>query len=208
MGRVLTGYATARIAAVVTVGMLVLAGCTGANADPTPSGSAASSGSQTPSSSPTSPSTATATSPNGTASVIVPAAARVHTDEGAKAFARFYLDAVSESGQSADSTTLKAITEPTCKGCQVFIDFADELKAQKQHVDRKSMRLNSLAVRPDSTSDLVVIDCLVEDQPSKILNEEGAIVSNEPGEKLALRNSVKWTGDRWLVAESLLVEGS
>jgi hypothetical protein len=139
--------------------------------------------------------------------VTIPAAAREHTPEGAKAFAAFYIASVSESGFTANASTLRAVSAPTCKGCQVFIEFAEELRAADQHVDRKSMRLNGMAVRPDSTADLVIVDCLVEDQPSRIVDSRGGVVSNEPGEKLALRISVKWLERGWIVAESLLVEG-
>ena len=126
--------------------------------------------------------------------------------EGAKAFAAFYIASVSESGFTANASTLRAVSAPTCKGCQVFIEFAEELRAADQHVDRKSMRLNGMAVRPDSTADLVIVDCLVEDQPSRIVDSRGGVVSNEPGEPCASHiGQVART--RWIVAESLLVEG-
>lgn len=136
----------------------------------------------------------------------VPAAARAHTEEGAKAFAEFYVEKVSESGYTADSSDLKAISEPTCKGCAVFIELADELKADGHHVDRKSIVLKGLMVRPDSTQDRMVIDCLVEDLPSKIVDANGKTVSDEPGDKLTLRNTVAWKNVGWVIVESLLVQ--
>lgn len=204
MGRAVTGYGRMWIAAAGAACAVALAGCNGAEAGPTPSESAASSSTSTT----TTPTGSTTTSsPSGTATVTIPAAARERTPEGAKAFAAFYIASVSESGFTANASTLRAVSAPTCKGCQVFIEFAEELRAADQHVDRKSMRLNGMAVRPDSTADLVIVDCLVEDQPSRIVDSRGGVVSNEPGEKLALRISVKWLERGWIVAESLLVEG-
>jgi hypothetical protein len=139
--------------------------------------------------------------------VTIPAAAKQRTPDGAKAFASFYIASVSESGFTADASTLKALSISTCKGCQVFIEFADELRAANQHVDRKSMRLTDMAVRPDSTANLIIVDCLVEDQPSRIVDSRGRVVSNEPGDRFALRISVKWIDSGWAIAESLLVEG-
>lgn len=206
MGRVLASHARATIVTVGAAAAVLLAGCSGgAGAQPGPS-SGGPPLSSTTSTSTASASPTTTASRSGTASVAIPAAARAHTDEGAKAFARFYVEAVSESGLTADSTTLHAITDPNCKGCRVFIDLADELKAERQHVDRKSIQLRGLSVRPDSSPNVVVIDCLVEDLPSKIVDENGSVVSVERGDKLTLRNTVKWSVDRWIVAESLLVE--
>src|SRR6476659_1544402 len=114
MGRVLASHARATIVTVSAAAAVLLSGCSdGGGAQPGPSrGGPTSSATTSTSTASTSPTTTA--SPSGTASVAVPAAARAHTDEGAKAFATFYVEAVSESGYTADSTTLRAITDANC----------------------------------------------------------------------------------------------
>ncbi|HEY7718123.1 MAG TPA: DUF6318 family protein, partial [Pedococcus sp.] len=114
------GTTTTRLAALGTT-VVLLAGCNGGS-DPgaTPSGT---NGSGPASSSTTSAatSTGTATTPSGTATVTIPAAARAHTLDGAKAFAAYFVDAMNDSQVRADSTTLSAISGPNCKGCKAYI---------------------------------------------------------------------------------------
>ena len=206
MGRVLTGYATARFAALVTAGMLVLAGCTGANADPTPSGSAASSGSPTPSSSPTSPSTATATSPSGTATVTLPAAARVHTKEGAIAFARFYYGVLSDSQYRADSSQLRQLSAEGCVACQAFVQKADDMRRRGHHLDSRSLIIDEAFVTPTTIRNGFVVDVLADDRPSRVLTQDGSVVSESQGAKLTFRTHVVWISGGWKVDDSKLVK--
>jgi hypothetical protein len=205
VGRVLAGNARATVFGVGVAAALALSGCSdgaGAQTGPTSSGPSTSA-----TTSATASSSSTTSRPSSTAAVSIPAAARAHTEEGAKAFAKFYVEKVSESGYTADSSDLRAISEPTCKGCGVFIELADELKADGHHVDRESIVLRGLMIRPDSTEDRMVIDCLVEDLPSRIVDSNGKTVSEEPGDKLTLRNTLVWKDAGWVVVESLLVQG-
>jgi hypothetical protein len=206
MGRVLTGYARAAIVTAGLAAALAVTSCSdGADAEPTPTSAGSSSSTSSSASSSSTASSSSSTS-SSTATVNVPAAARAHTEAGAKAFAAYYVQAVSRSGFTADSTELRAITRPSCKGCAVFVELADELKADGQHVDRKSIVLRDQMVRPNSTRDRVIVDCLIEDLPSKIVDSKGKTVSNEPGEKLTLRNTLVWEAGRWVVSESLMVQ--
>ena len=205
MGRVLTGFATARIAALVTAGMLVLAGCTGANADPTPSGSAASSGSQTPSSSPTSPSTATATSPGGTATVTVPAAARAHTDQGAKAFAVFYTKEMDKATVTADSSNLRSLSDSKCAACQGVIEIVEGYRQRGEHQDRESMTVRASEVTSADRAK-VVVDVLADDGPHQVLRRDGSVLSRSEGAKINFRHTVSWTPSGWRIADSEIVQ--
>ena len=91
MGRVLASHVRATVVALGAVSALALTGCSdGAGAQPGPSKSGPPSSTTTASPAPSSTASTTA-SPSGTATVTVPAAARAHTEEGAKAFAKYFL---------------------------------------------------------------------------------------------------------------------
>jgi hypothetical protein len=147
----------------------------------------------------------TTTPAPATRTVVVPPEATKHTEAGAKAFVTYFVEQMSTSAYEADSSIIGALSGPRCKGCGTLIDFADELKAKGQHVDRQSVQLRGQIVMPNSRPDRYIIDALIEDRPSRIVDSQGKTVSNESGEKFTLRSTVSWSADAWVMDENLLV---
>ena len=110
------------------------------------------------------------------------------------------------SAYQADSALVATLSGPNCHGCKTLIDYADELKAKHHHVDQQSLRLHGQIVYPNSTPDRYIIDALIEDQPSKIVDLQNVTVSNQAGEKFTLRNTVSWSAGGWVMSENLLVK--
>ena len=138
MGRVLASHVRATVVALGAVSALALTGCSdGAGAQPGPSKSGPPSSTTTASPAPSSTASTTA-SPSGTATVTVPAAARAHTEEGAKAFARFFYETRRvELAVDADSSAPYALCRPaTASACRAFMKLVDEYKSAGQHIDR------------------------------------------------------------------------
>jgi hypothetical protein len=141
------------------------------------------------------------------ATVNVPAAARAHTEEGAKAFAEFYYAVLSDSQFRADSGKLRALSTPECVSCQAFARKADAMRERGQHVNLRSLTVKQSQVTPARVSGGYVIDVLAEDQPSKVIEKDGTVISTSKGSKLAFRTSVVWQSDGWKVSDSKLVTG-
>jgi hypothetical protein len=194
--------------AVVGIGLVgcLIGGCTG---QPDAGGGIPPSASRSPSTGATvgAPTRTTAgITPKATPTkVILPPAATAHTEDGAKAFIAFFVDQMSKSAHEADSSTMAQLSGPRCRGCKTLIDYADELKAKGQHVDRESVRLHGQIVFPDSTADRYIIDALIESQPSKVVDFQGRTVSNDAGEKFTLRNTVSWSAGAWVMSDNLMV---
>ena len=83
-------------------------------------------------------STGATTAPPTTAAVAIPPEATKHTEEGAKAFVKYFVDQMSTSAYEADSSAVARLSSSSCKGCTTLIAFADDLKAKGHHVDRRS----------------------------------------------------------------------
>lgn len=115
--------------AVAPVALATLGACTGGDPAPavtTPPSTSAVTSSATPT-------TTTSTAPSPTASVDpviakIPAAARPHTQDGAEAFARFYMEQVNRAFTTADPTALTALAGADCKTCSAFLAGAKDLK--------------------------------------------------------------------------------
>lgn len=206
MGRVLASHARATIVTVGTAAAVLLAGCSGgAGAQPGPSSGGPPSRATTSTSTASASPTPTA-SPSVTASVAVPAAARAHTDEGAKAFAEFYLKTYSRSAVAADSAPVRALSEPACGGCNTLIDLISRYKADGQHVDRDSLVIRDSSVRPGGTRDSVVVDVLTTDAPKQVLARDGSAVSKVAGARINFRITADWGTPGWKVADLRIIQ--
>lgn len=183
---------------------LALVGCNGGEpqAEGSSTTTSASASSTTTTTAPSSPTT----KPTPTASVSIPAAARAHTEGGAEAFARFFIEVANHSQTSADSSRLRAISEPSCEGCDVYADLADEMRAKKQRTDVGALSVAGVLVRPGSTGDVVVMDLLLHEKASKVLDQNGSTVQSFGASKLTLRTTTAWRSDRWRITQALLVK--
>jgi hypothetical protein len=137
--------------------------------------------------------------------VNVPAAAKAHTEEGAKAFAEFFVDTLNESQVTPDSAALDAISDPSCKGCNVYIKSANAMRSKKQRADGPSMRLKGILVRPDSTKALFNLDLLIDELASKTVDQDGKVIESYDAGKLTLRTTLRPTTNGWAVKQALLV---
>jgi hypothetical protein len=138
--------------------------------------------------------------------VTIPAAAKQRTTEGAKAFASFYYEVLSDSQYRADSSSLRSLSAASCVACQAFAKKADEMKRRGHHVDSRSLNVDDAVVTPTTVRNGFVIDVLADDRPSKVVDATGSVVSTSQGAKLTFRTQVVWTSTGWKVADSKLVK--
>ena len=143
--------------AVVT---LVAAACGGSAAEPTSTSSLASvpfsSATATPAVSPTS-------GPNvrpGERPPAMPAAAKQHTQEGALAFAGFFIRALDWSIATTDPSILVPISSPSCAACSSYISRLDSLRRAHGYLQGGRLKLISEKIATGSfsiRSDYVIV---------------------------------------------------
>jgi hypothetical protein len=136
---------------------------------------------------------------------MVPAAARAHTLDGAKAFAAYFVKALNDAQVTTDASTLLAISESECKGCRTFVDGAADMRAKGHHVDRPSLKLDDLLVRPNSTDNRVNVDLLITESASNTVDARGKVIESFTSDRFTLRTTLTWLGTRWIVTQALLV---
>lgn len=136
----------------IAFAVLSLTGCSHSSAEesqvlPTlsaPASAASPSASSTASLEPAAPPAASAPSP---AVVVVPAAARAATPEGAAAFARFFYAQITRGFQLRNPALVSDLSLKTCKTCKLYVDSITAVRDMGQRVEGGTFYL-TFAVSP------------------------------------------------------------
>lgn len=185
------------VAALAVAGALALSACSGGD-DPAPtsstSTSSSSSSSTTPSTTTTPPTTST------TANVAIPPEAQKHTEEGAKAFAKFYFTSVNESLTRADPDVLSGLAAETCAVCTAFTDGAQKYASKRQHLERAvfDIKLVHLGSFEKGTA---VVDVAGDQLRVRVLDEKGDVVETTEKGVATFRTHLARTASAWQVSK-------
>lgn len=170
------------------------------------SGTATPTGSPTTPAPPSSPTSATATpKPTATAgggagAPGVPAAARQHTDKGAEAFARHYVDVINETGIKPVQGKLEPLAADSCKSCANHASTVAYFVNHEQHYSSPIFRVFDTSASAKSQSVDTIIDVTVKQLPTKVLDNTNEVVETVPANSAVLVFDLGWTAHGWQVA--------
>ena len=137
----------------------------------------------------------------------MPAAARQHTKDGAKAFAKYFTEQMGQAFQTGDSTRLRQLYARSCSPCEDNADQVDRLRTKGQHAVGTNMVVYLVEHMKESRPSEHVIDVLVQDGPYRIVsNSQGRTIESYPKSKINLRHHLVWRESRWVVVDSFLVQ--
>ncbi|MGN6299497.1 MAG: DUF6318 family protein [Angustibacter sp.] len=160
----------------------------------------------TASTSPTASASATPTeSDEATAWARVPAPARAHTYAGAQAFAEFYIAQVNASWKQARPELLDGYADAGCKTCANFVATAVDLNASRQRYEGDAFSIRSGTWLPESTSDLALVDLVITQRPTRILNEAGEPTKSTTADGAVSRARVQWVAGAWRIESMQIV---
>lgn len=204
MGRVLASHARSTIVTVGAAAAVLLAGCSdGAGAQPGPASGDPSSRATTATST-TSASPTTTASSSGTASVAVPAAARAHTDEGAKAFAKFYYETAATSYVTLQTAPLLFLSLPSCVGCGAIVRAVDKQREAGEHLMAASLTIKLVELRSHA-KERAEIDVAGSEKPVRVIDQQGNVVRTTNAGVVTFRTQLIWTPEGWRVSTMTLV---
>jgi hypothetical protein len=154
--------------AVGAVIVAALAGCNGEETAAAPNSSPSASQSETPS--PTASATATRPAPTP------PAEASEHTDLGAIAFAKHFVEVLNYTAASGDTSQLSAISSTRCTTCRQIIELTREAYANGGYIRGRGWTVMTQSVfRPGSSGMRIVrLDVDTAAQTVKRSSEEPA----------------------------------
>ncbi|MFV0463147.1 MAG: DUF6318 family protein [Nostocoides sp.] len=178
----------------VIVAVMVLSGCGGDDqVGPT-------TGTGTVSRSAASASTPTSTTPPSPTPGQVPAAARQHTNAGAEAFVRYYLDELSRAWMTPQTGLLPPLSLSTCKSCRANEEAAAEFVADREHVDRAVFAAKSVRYREQGDGQTAVVAAGTQ-TGLQTLDTSGRVVTSRTAKPLTLVFHLEWAGEGWKVEE-------
>jgi hypothetical protein len=141
-------------------------------------------------------------SPSATTTVTLPPEATKHTEAGAKAFTKYYLLGLSEADFEGDASRIAPITGKDCSACLRFIEQIETRARQGQHVDRKSLSVETTAlVDGDPAGRRAVIGALATDAAKRVVNSDGEPIQAIAGAKINFEASLEWSASGWAMAK-------
>ena len=141
-----------------------------------------------------SPSASATPSPSETGPAI-PKAAQAHTEDGAVAFFKFFVNQVNESYMTPrdDLIPLHSVTD--CQSCKALNEQATELVSEKQRSDKPPFSAKAISVQP-SPIDRVRINLTMVTNPVIVLDASGAEVGRQAKASEPRTAVISWEGGR------------
>ncbi|MDQ3610347.1 MAG: DUF6318 family protein [Actinomycetota bacterium] len=106
-----------------------------------------------------------------------PLEAMNETSEGASAFARYYFDLLNQAYAGADATVVQRVTASGCGGCDALIAVIQRLKEDRQRSVGGEYRILS-AIAPAVIDGDVIVDVSYDRSAGQIVNEKNVIVES------------------------------
>lgn len=161
--------------------------------------------SEDPGRSPTStPATANSTTPSepfttGVPFDPVPEAARQHTNEGAIAFAFYFIDQMNKGYQHPQANILSRLCLPTSNLCTKLQADIDSLSSDKRRSNARVGEIRGQEIIPVDVPDSLSVGLHYYVASYSIIDEEGKTTRTQEATYFPFELVLKWRGDGWLV---------
>jgi hypothetical protein len=210
----------ARFAPLVLIAVIALAACDGSGSgndpsSPVPTSPVSSSGSVPPvtithsgppqPTQPTVPADVPTTGPNlrkpGERPPVMPLEATQHTQDGAVAFAKFFIQTIDWAYATTSTTYMRHYFQPGCVTCKSIQAGIDDAAAKHRHFQGDRITVTGVrSVRPDRAHSGEVSLLLAFDVTSfQVLDASGQFVDGAPALQLKNRLWLAWLTDGWTV---------
>lgn len=197
-------------ALVVLTVALGSAGC-GDDETPAPSTTSVASPKKGPALTPTETSSSTSgTATSGTTSPTsgesaapdLPEAATKNTKAGAEAFAMYYTTQLGEASVTADSTTVRALADESCEGCDALADQVDLYAEEGVHAPFNPYKNLRLAGSRENADGERVVEVDMDHAEFRLVARDKKRRYKIPGAKdVTYFVNLGWEGSRWAVRD-------
>lgn len=133
----------------------------------------------------------------------MPAAAKAHTHEGAKAFVLYYFSVLDKSDASPRVGVQNQLGTVACTSCQRVEKYVQSLVKANEYVTKDGpVEFRNVEVAPNSSRDTVVVT-LTQDIPASKQLRRGSANPVSTGEKQTQNLAVRavWDNDEWKIDE-------
>lgn len=130
---------------------------------------------------------------------VVPLAARAHTEAGAEAFVRFYIDQLNLAWTSPNVDLVSALSEPDCVSCARLEATAEQLVTKGQRYMSAPVSVRSAAAFEGAPAGQQLVHLVMEQHRVDVVNAQGTIVSTDLPRDLNRNVVLKWRAEAWHV---------
>lgn len=134
----------------------------------------------------------------------IPTDAQAHTEAGAAAFVRFYIEAVNASWSAPDDEVLAQLGTAECSSCDDYLEQSRFLMNNGQHNNGPTMEVLSQSIS-SFTSARAVLSVQLEGLAVETVDAQGHVLSTAESEVFNCTVSVVWRDGRWFL-DSLVGE--
>lgn len=189
--------------ALVAAFLAVLVGCAGEQSPPPPRASPSSAASAPPyhpQPSPTAaPTGTTSSTPSSSTVQVVPAAAREHSDAGAEAFVRFYIDQLNVSWTTPTAQLLGALSEPDCASCASLQATANRLVVGHERYASAPVSIRSVTAFGGGPPGQQFVHLVMDQHRVDVIDGRGVVVASDAAKELKRNVVLKWRAEAWHV---------
>lgn len=129
----------------------------------------------------------------------IPKRARVHSADGATAFAEFYMAEVARAWMTADGTRLRRLSSPECQSCKNYVSTSESLSSRHEHYASLPAKAFPGIYLPESTPAVAGVQVPVRQLAAKIVASDGSVVKTTRAASGLSEFRIKWTPDGWLI---------
>jgi hypothetical protein len=126
-------------------------------------------------------------------------AARAHTDAGAEAFVRFYIDQLNLAWTTPSVDLVSVLSEPDCVSCASLEATAKELVDKGRRYLSAPASVRSAAAFGGAPAGQQLVHLVMEQHKVDVIDAEGAIVSTDPPRVFTRSVVLKWRAEAWHV---------
>jgi hypothetical protein len=131
--------------------------------------------------------------------VQIPAAARAHTEAGAEAFVRFYMEQVNVAWTRPQPGLLPELSDEGCLACKGFEETAIDLTSKGRRYQRTPASFASIKAIDGAPRGRQLVHVTGTQHRVNIVNLSGSVVSTDPEERIAVNAMAVWKGEKWLL---------
>ena len=129
----------------------------------------------------------------------VPPEATPETPRGAAAFARFYMQVLTEAFQTADPTQLRSLSDPGCGGCNNFISAVEGSADAGERTEGGDFNVVFAEAPPVEDGD-VIVELRYSRDAARVLTGDGSVRVEVPADPpLDAQMRLVRTGSSWIV---------
>jgi hypothetical protein len=131
--------------------------------------------------------------------VKLPPEATKHTEKGAEAFVKFYLDQVNASWMTPLAGVLLPLSDSGCISCKSFEKEAHDLVSKGHRYASAPATYTSFTAFGGAPEGRQYVRVLGTQNRVNIVDAKGNVVSTDPKKPIAVNAMTIWQGRRWLL---------